>query len=88
MIDIDNDVSRKPVYSQFRIAGEFFKSGCSLAPSHPPKVKEGQKMRAEEGVVHPYRLPMALDPEHRTFKKDSRARARHAYRDKTPAKRK
>lgn len=43
MIEIDNDVKRKPALKQQRIPGEFFKSGTSIAPASPPKYKQGKR---------------------------------------------
>ncbi len=35
MHEVDSDVKRKPVFAQPRLAGEFFKSGCSVSPAQP-----------------------------------------------------
>lgn len=43
MFDIDDNVARKPVFAQPRQSGQFFKSGCSVAPASPPKLKEGKR---------------------------------------------
>lgn len=42
-INVDSDVRRKVAHKQPRIDGQFFKSGCSIEPAYPPKVKEGKR---------------------------------------------
>lgn len=60
--ELDNNVKRPRQYAQPRIPGQFFKSGLSVAPSYPPKLKEGprgygKRNRGERPVET---APMAL----------------------------
>lgn len=61
MFDIDSDVKLKPNYKQTRISGEFFRSGCSVAPAHPPKVREGKRGKARH-APHAAAVPVLSDP--------------------------
>lgn len=62
MFDIDDNVARKPVFAQPRQHGEFFKSGCSVAPAHPPKVKEGKRGNVQRHRHHNAPAPLSALP--------------------------
>lgn len=51
MIEVDTNVKRPVTFAQPRIPGEFFKSGCSVAPSPWPKLRPAKSAFAAVGYV-------------------------------------
>lgn len=59
MIEIESDVKRKRTFAQPRIPGQFFKSGCSVAPAFPKyKQPEGRyrRFKRDDAIVPPMSL--------------------------------